>query len=226
MKIDYAEVRALLRRSRSGALGTQSLGVPGYPFVSALPYVPDEAGCPVFLLSELAEHTRNLRADSRASLLVTEGPDGDLAQSRLTLVGDVTPVSLDAGRQARYLRYRPDAAEYLALGDFRFFRLMPFKARFIGGFGRMGWIDAETLPAMLAPEIEMRLVERLARLAPVGVGVLGIDCEGVDLRIGGIFRRLALPPTDGSVAALEAAAGGVLLQAEPTPPAAAGSDYA
>ena len=225
MKIDYAEVRTLLRRSRSGALGTQSLGVPGYPFVSALPYVPDEAGCPVFLLSELAEHTRNLRADSRASLLVTEGDGINLAQARLTLLGRMQPVDLDEASRRRYVRYSPESALYLELGDFRFFRLEPDKARFVGGFGRMGWLAAEAPAAALDPDTEAGLVARLERQVPPGVAVVGIDREGLDVRIGGVLRRLALPATDGSAAALEAAAAAILMRLEP-PPAAGDSNLA
>ena len=82
MRIDYAEVRALLRQSRSGALGTHSVAMAGFPFVSAVPFVADALGRPAFLLSGLAEHTRNLLADPRASLLVTDG-DWQGASARL-----------------------------------------------------------------------------------------------------------------------------------------------
>ena len=46
---------------------------------SLVSYAVDATGNPLFFISELAEHTRNLRADSRASLLATEpqpGTDG------------------------------------------------------------------------------------------------------------------------------------------------------
>lgn len=138
MKIDYAEARKLLRRSRSGALGSHSVAAPGYPFVTLLPYVLDEACQPLFLLSGLAEHTRNLVADPRASFLVADGDGGPLQQARLTLIGRVKPVSLSDAGVARYLRYSPESSDYLALGDFRFFRMEPEKVRYIGGFARMG----------------------------------------------------------------------------------------
>ena len=70
MKVDYSEVRRLLRLGAPGALGTHSASVEGYPFVSNVPYVLDGCCRPLFLLSGLAEHTRNLLADPRASLLV------------------------------------------------------------------------------------------------------------------------------------------------------------
>jgi len=220
VRIDYAEVRALLRQSRSGALGTHSVAMAGFPFVSAVPFVADALGRPAFLLSGLAEHTRNLLADPRASLLVTDGEGGDLAQARLTLIGRVSPVDLDEAARQRFVRYSPESALYLELGDFRFFRMEPVRARFIGGFGRMGWVDAEPPAAVLDPAAEALIVERLARLAPAGVAVVGVDREGLDVRIAGVLRRLALPG-DGEAPALEDAAG-ILLQGLEAPPAADG----
>lgn len=195
MKVDYSEVRRLLRLGSSGALGTQSASVEGYPFTSSLPYALDGACRPVFLISGLAEHTRNLLADPRASLLVLEGEGGRLDQARVTLLGRVLPVMPEEEVQARYLRYRPEAAGYLALGDFRFFRMEPEKARFIGGFGRMGWVDACPPPRQLDARTEAGLVDALGRLAPSGVSVLGLDFEGLDVRVCGVFRRFELSPS-------------------------------
>ncbi|HQE39692.1 MAG TPA: pyridoxamine 5'-phosphate oxidase family protein [Zoogloea sp.] len=214
MKIDYAEARELLRRSRSGALGSWSVSERGYPFVTAVPYVPDERARPLFLMSGLAEHTRNLLADSRASLLVTEGEGGSFDQARLTLIGTVARVELDEASRARYLRYCPESVDYLSLGDFRFFRMEPEKVRFIGGFGRMGWIGATSPERFLDSWAEEALLQRLVRATPVSMTLLGIDFEGLDVRIGGIFRRFALSPPAGSADALHDAAAEVLLRAD------------
>ena len=127
MKVDQREVRSILRRCESGALGTHSASMPGFPFVTLLPYVLDQGARPVFLISGLAEHTRNLQADSRASLMVAEASERPLEQARLTLVGHVFPVELDAAARARYVLYRPEAKDYLGLGDFGFFRLDALK---------------------------------------------------------------------------------------------------
>ena len=89
MKIPYAEARALLRETRHGALGTHSQTHPGFPFVSILPYVADLRGWPVFLVSGLAEHTRNLRADPRASFMVAGVGEDVLTTPRVSLVGEV-----------------------------------------------------------------------------------------------------------------------------------------
>ena len=220
MKVDYAEVRRLLRLGGAGALGTHAVSAAGYPFVSSLPYGLDEACRPVFLVSGLAEHTRNLLADPRASLLVLEGEGWRLDQARVTLLGRVLPLEPGEAIRTRYLRYRPEAADYLALGDFRFFRMEPERARFIGGFGRMGWVDACPLPQQLDPAAEAGLLENLARLAPPGVSVLGVDFEGLDLRICGVFRRRCLAPAGHGTAQLLEAASEALRRLEAPPPEA------
>lgn len=218
MKIDYSEVRQLLRQGAAAALGTHSASIEGYPFVSSVPYALDGGCRPLFLLSALAEHTRNLLADPRASLLVLEGQGGRLDQGRVTLLGRALPATLDEGLKARYLRYQPEAADYLALGDFRFFRLEPEKARFIGGFGRMGWVNACPPPAQLDSPTEARLLDALGRLAPSGVSVLGLDFEGLDVRICGVFRRLRLLPSAQDADGLFAVAADSLSRAAVPPP--------
>ena len=218
MKIDYSEVRRLLRLGAAGALGTQSASIEGYPFVSSLPYVLDEACRPLFLISRLAEHTRNLLENPRASLLALEGEGGRPDQGRATLLGRALPATLDEGTQARYLRYRPEAADYLALGDFRFFRMEPERARFIGGFGRMGWLDACPPPAVLDLHTEARLLDALHEIAPAGVSVLGLDFDGLDVRICGVFRRLPLGPPAPDTDSLFAVAVDTLRRAAAPPP--------
>lgn len=76
---------------RIGSLSTLSLKQPGWPFGSVMPYGLDGQGRPLFLISTMAMHTKNLLADARASLLVMQ-PDisGDpLGASRVTVMGTV-----------------------------------------------------------------------------------------------------------------------------------------
>jgi hypothetical protein len=73
----FAErARTLMYLGRIGSLSTQSRKQPGFPFGSVMPYASDEHGRPIFLISTMAMHTQNLKADPRASLLVTQA-DGD-----------------------------------------------------------------------------------------------------------------------------------------------------
>lgn len=218
MKIGYREARRLLRQCSNGTLGSHSVAEPGYPYVTLLPYVPDGECRPLFLLSDLAEHTRNVRSDPRVSLLVADGGGGPFQQVRMTLLGRLEITEPDEATRDRFLRYSPESADYLALGDFRFYRLDPIKVRFIAGFGRMGWSEAEALPMVLSGVGEQALLTRLAPRVPVGIELLGVDCEGVDARVSGVFRRLEVEPLSPSVDALEAAAGRVLDELSDYPP--------
>jgi len=144
-------VRELLAAERHAVLATLSARRGGWPFPSLAPYALSTDGEPLLLLSDLAEHTHNLRADPRASLFVQDGNAraDPQAGSRVTILGQVEPVAepeLTTARAA-YLGRHPHAADYLTLGDFRLFVLRIRAARFIGGFGEMGWIDAAALRA-------------------------------------------------------------------------------
>jgi putative heme iron utilization protein len=140
--------RGLLRTERHGVLATLSRRREGWPFASLAPYALSAAGEPLLLLSDLAEHTRNLVVDPRASLFVRDSSamaHDPQAGARLTLLGRVEPVDDPADAQQRYVARHPSAAEYLGLSDFRFFVLRVTEARYIGGFGDMGWIDGASL---------------------------------------------------------------------------------
>src|ERR1039458_2513920 len=85
--------RTLIQLGRIGTLSTHSRKQPGFPFGSVMPYGTDEQGRPVFLISSMAMHTQNLKADARASLLVMqESGEDPLGAARITLVGVVLPV--------------------------------------------------------------------------------------------------------------------------------------
>jgi hypothetical protein len=188
----FHDISQILHAASSGALATQSRRMPGYPYASALPFALDEQHRPVFLISRLAEHTMNLLADSRASLLVCESNGGDvLANARLTLVGDATQFEPSRELVARYLRYHPDAGQYLALGDFACFRFTPKRTRFVAGFGRMGWVEeSEWADAAVLPlSDEAALITGLAAVHASDVRLLGIDCYGFDVEYDQVRER-------------------------------------
>jgi hypothetical protein len=104
-------------------------------------------GEPVLLLSDLAVHTRNLRRDPRASLLLVApgGEHGDpLAGSRLTLLGSVVADDATAIRQ-RFLERHPEARGYADFSDFAFYRLVVGRGHLVAGFGRIVDLDRKDL---------------------------------------------------------------------------------
>jgi len=136
------QARTLVHLGRTGTLGTLSRRHPGHPFVSIMPYAPDERGRPLVLISTLAMHTQNLAADPRASLLVAQPGDDPLALARVTVMGAAR--RLEAGEQpaARdaYLARHPNAVHWVDFDDFAFWRLDVADVYFVGGFGAMDWL--------------------------------------------------------------------------------------
>jgi putative heme iron utilization protein len=152
--------RTLIAGAGRGALSTIARSPAGTPFGSVVTYGLDPVGQPWFFVSTMAEHTQNLDADPRASLLVVEDapPGADpLAAGRVTLLGRVEAVQ-DPGERAAartgYLAANPSAF-YVDYGDFRCLRLRVSSVRYVGGFGRMSWVDpdayAAAAPDPLAP---------------------------------------------------------------------------
>jgi heme iron utilization protein len=139
--------RTLVHGERRGALSTVAVDPAGYPFGSVVSFGLADDGDPLFFVSLMAEHTQNALRDPRASLLVTEPvPDGadPLASGRVTLLGLLAPVD-DEGREVareRYLAANPAASYYIEFGDFTFLRLAVDHVRYVGGYGRMSWVDA------------------------------------------------------------------------------------
>src|ERR1035438_3710383 len=87
-------VRTLMSLVPIATLSTLSRKHPGFPFGSLMPFALDSAGRPIFLISNMAMHTQNLKADPRCSLFVAQvSADGDpLGAARATLVGNAEPV--------------------------------------------------------------------------------------------------------------------------------------
>jgi putative heme iron utilization protein len=140
------QCRAIARAAKTAALSTIAREPAGFPYVSLVAIAFDDAGRALMCLSRLAEHTQNLVARAEASLLVTEETDGDaLAAGRVTILGRCAPVAATEAStsQAVFLAAHPEAARYASLSDFAMYRLDPIAARFIAGFGRMTWVDAD-----------------------------------------------------------------------------------
>lgn len=165
----YAErARTLAHLGRTGALSTWSRKQPGFPFGSVMPYAPDDEGRPVFLISAMAMHTQNLAADSRASLLITQtGADTDpLGTARLTLIGHVAKVDGASVREL-YLARHPNSSYWVDFDDFAFYRLDAIDLYYVGGFGVMGWVEAD--------EYRAAAVDSLADAAPGIISHMNAD---------------------------------------------------
>ena len=196
---DAERTRTLLAGTTHAHLATVGVREPGYPFGSLVGYALDDEGRPLLCLSDLAEHSANLAADPRASLLVaaasTDGVD-PLSTARATLVGDLREVP-STDRPAAHDRYRQvhDAAFYSGFADFRIYRLEVVAVRYVGGFGRMSWVAPreyqEAEPDPLRPDVDRILVHMNDDHADALVAfcrVLGGQPETSSARMVGVDR--------------------------------------
>jgi putative heme iron utilization protein len=170
-------IRTLLSLVSVGTLSTMSRKHPGFPFGSLMPFALDLAGRPVFLISNMAMHTQNLKTDPRCSLFLgqTESDGDPLGAARATLIGHAEPVPEHdvASVRGRYLARHENSRYWVDFTDFSFFRLQSIDLYYVGGFGVMGWVEAE--------DYEHAAPDPLAEAAP---GILAhMNADHVDSMI-------------------------------------------
>jgi putative heme iron utilization protein len=209
---DPARISRGLLRSRDRAVLSTALAGNGWPYGSLVMTACDHSAAPLLLISELAEHTKNVASDSRASLLFDDTGDLDnpLTGARVTVLGRLEKCD-DDSMAARYVARHPDAEIYFGFADFALYRMTVERAHIVAGFGAIHWIDAADLLfdtdgfdslAAAESDIVSHMNEDHADavhlyatvLAGLGDGdwsMTGVDPEGIDLRNGGITARLA-----------------------------------
>jgi heme oxygenase (biliverdin-IX-beta and delta-forming) len=198
-------------------LSTMSVDVPEYPFGSVTPYCADSEGRPIIYISTIAQHTKNILANSKVSLTVVEngiGSDDVQTRGRVTCIGDARSLKADDAKAAgeRYFRYFPSAQQYEGTHDFEFFRLDLVRVRYIGGFGQIYWVEPQEFikknPFSRAQEL--RIVQHMNQdhrdalkgYAGTEAVMVGIDSEGFDLRTAESKRRI---PFEAPVSSMEEA---------------------
>jgi hypothetical protein len=189
--------RTLLSLATIGTLSSLSRKHAGFPFGSLMPFALDPGGRPIFLISNMAMHTQNLKADPRSSLFVSQdSPDGDpLGAARATLVGDAEPVEADDLGSVRelYLARHPNSRYWVDFADFGFFRLEPIDVYYVGGFGVMGWVSASDY-ATAAPD----------PLAPIAAGILAhMNADHVDAMIQLARAHTQIEATEATMTAID-----------------------
>lgn len=199
--------RLLARSCTQAALATS---LSGAPYTSLVLVTLDLDASPLLLLSDLAQHSRNIAFDPRISLLFdgTQGHPDPLTGPRLTLLGQARQID-DPRCLARFVAHHPNSAIYAGFRDFRLYGVAVERGHLVAGFGRIYWIDGghflfglDARPLAAAePEILKHMNEdradaiagyarRLLRREGEGWRLTGIDPEGIDLRRNGETARL------------------------------------
>ena len=150
---DAQLARDLVAQSRLATLSTMGLRPAGFPYGSLVAHSADERGRPLFLLSALAEHSKNLAACDRASLLVHEaGATSIVTAPRVTIVGTCRRVDASEFESVRdqYVAAHPESANWFVdyLHSYALYRLEPLELRVIVGFGRLSWLTGNEYTAV------------------------------------------------------------------------------
>ncbi|XP_059595370.1 uncharacterized protein LOC100243555 isoform X2 [Vitis vinifera] len=105
----------------------------GYPSGSMVDFACDQDGYPILAVSSLANHTKDLLANTKCSLLVAKDPE-DKTDLLITVHGDAVPVSEEDKGDIRtaYLTRHPNAF-WVDFGDFQFMRIEPKVVRYVSG---------------------------------------------------------------------------------------------
>ncbi|MEK9725060.1 MAG: DUF2470 domain-containing protein [Rhodospirillaceae bacterium] len=205
-------IRTLMRGSRWAVLSTGLGHADGWPYGSFVTVAIDQDASPLMLFSGLSDHTRNLAADDRASLLFAapvrhRNPQRGL---RVTIMGRIAKTKRPEHAR-RFLTMHPEAEMYAGFGDFDFYRMRIDRAHWVGGFAKAQWIrgrdvgpDAKAARALgeSAAEICAHMnadhadavdlyARKLLKRRGAGWRMAGIDPDGADLVRDGRFARLS-----------------------------------
>lgn len=199
------EARALLLKNYQGILSTNSVEMEGYPFGSVVPYCLDRTGNPIILISRIAQHTKNILADPKVSLITIEQDVDDIQiGGRLTWIADVAPLLDEESEEAavRYYRFFPQSRDFHKVHDFDFYRLTLVRARYIAGFGKIHWISPENIlmANVFSTDQEQGMIDHMNKdhveamkkycaatkveTADHDPEMASIDSEGFHLRVG------------------------------------------
>lgn len=150
-----AEAKLQFRQTQVAVASTVSKNMKGYPFGSVVPYMSDSDGKAYMYISDIAQHSRNLTLDSKLSLTIyDQASRGDQNESaRITIVGDASIVADDQHDQLleRYIRLFPDAEAYKQAHGFKLWQVEVKRVRYIGGFGKIFWLEADEWLSEPAP---------------------------------------------------------------------------
>jgi len=135
----------LYRSTNAAILSTMSKKYEGYPFGSFITYVSDKNRTLLMYTSDIAQHTKNLKTNSKAcvTLFKLDTEYDKQNSSRLTLMGDLKDVPVDDldECQERFIKFLPESKKYSSMHDFKFYKLEISRIRWIGGFGDIAWLN-------------------------------------------------------------------------------------
>eukprot|EP00201_Polytomella_parva_P020810 CAMPEP_0175041930 /NCGR_PEP_ID=MMETSP0052_2-20121109/2230_1 /TAXON_ID=51329 ORGANISM="Polytomella parva, Strain SAG 63-3" /NCGR_SAMPLE_ID=MMETSP0052_2 /ASSEMBLY_ACC=CAM_ASM_000194 /LENGTH=345 /DNA_ID=CAMNT_0016304583 /DNA_START=142 /DNA_END=1179 /DNA_ORIENTATION=- len=204
-------VRNLVELARYGHLCTMMSQMhhrrAGYPFGTVVDFATDGAGYPIFMLSSLSIHARNVSENPKCSFVVQMPGWTNLANARVTIFGDVKKVSAEEQELACEIfsvksSALPSQKQRWVTGNYVYYRMTRIvDIYFVGGFGTVQWIspkdylsaspDAIVLdhPATTLQALNSRYSHSLCSLLKIGgrtaieATFISVDATGADVRV-------------------------------------------
>jgi putative heme iron utilization protein len=164
----------------SGTLCTKSTKeeIDGAPFGSFVDFVLDDDGNPILLMNEMSMHTMNINSDpdGLVSLFAQfSGKKNDGAEmgqdvSRCSITGKVEQIDPNTAEDIDAIRMRYSIAHAYAdqvmdSPKFAFYRIIPEKVYFVGGFGVLAkWVPVEEYKNAAADILAMEAADVVSKL--------------------------------------------------------------
>ncbi|SCA58224.1 putative heme iron utilization protein [Candidatus Terasakiella magnetica] len=197
------EARKIARACRSGSMATLDRET-GLPYVSFCACAFDYQGQPIFLFSDLADHTQNILKKPSVSFLCEQASQLSNPQAgpRVSLVGEMGKIEEEEVCSI-FMQLHPSAKMYANFGDFNFYRLKVEKAHYVGGFGKAVWLDdgqylGDSAASLFFSKNQLELIKQLNTELPEFARtcatkllkqrgknwqVLRLDGDGIDLKL-------------------------------------------
>ncbi|MCF6218261.1 MAG: CREG family protein [Gammaproteobacteria bacterium] len=147
---DLQPLCTLLRQQRWAALATVRNGE---PYCSMIAYATtDDLSSLILHLSTLAPHTQRLLKMPQISIAISETEQSSKdpqTLARVTLNGHIQAIEKSdpcyATLKQRYLKQLPDADMLFSFADFKLYRFIADKIRYVGGFANAHSIKPQQL---------------------------------------------------------------------------------
>jgi putative heme iron utilization protein len=218
-----SDVKHFIRQHDFGVLSTTSVHLDGFPFGSVANYCLGCDGNLLMYFSTIAQHTKNIQADDRCSITILQHGGGNVqAEARVTVSGHLQMLEDDEAELERYHTYFPESREYAGFHDFSLYRLVPTAVRYIGGFGKIHWLEPDDIfdAVPFTPKEEQFIIDHMndhhadslrayvrdkgALAEATAIRMIGIDAISVDLFCDGERVNVPTPAPMNDVEAVRA----------------------
>lgn len=196
-KLQYGKlVRKIIRQAKTAVLSTL-LKEGDWPYGSLVLSCCEHDGSPFIFVSDLAEHTKAIKNNSKVSIFYENYNflDDPLKGTRVSIICSARVVKNINQKNIllnRFLYHHPEAKIYSHFDDFNIFRLYIIKAHLIEGFGKIFWLNRTDIIGNkfnVLIEKEKQIIDYINLKKLFDFNIVGIDPEGYDFLVGKKYFR-------------------------------------